>query len=73
MESKEYESNCLDELQARSKTFEIIKTLEGLPLGHALFILDSAKELLLDCHTVDFDNDQFRKLFSEHAEQIMDL
>jgi hypothetical protein len=71
MENKNYQPNYLNEDDARAKSFEIIKSLGGLPIGHALSILDSTKELLLDCHTVNFDSDQFMLRFSEHVENYL--
>lgn len=70
MESKNYKPNYLACREVTAKCFEIMKTLEGIPMGHALFLLRETKALMLDCHVVDFDNDQFRMRFSEHVESL---
>ena len=66
-----YKPRYLDEVDSRLISFDIIKLLEGIPLGHALSVLDSTKALLLDCHTVDLDSDQFMLRFSEHVESFL--
>lgn len=56
---KNYTPNYLTEEQVKTKALEIIELLETIPLGHALFVLDNTKKLLLDCHAVDTKNPQF--------------
>lgn len=54
-----YRPTYLSDEEIETKGFDIIEHLEGIPLGHALYILENTKKLLLDCHTVDSDCDQF--------------
>jgi len=52
---------------------EMVTPLEDLSMENVFLVLSTSVTLLSDCAVIDIDNDHFRKLFSEHAEQVMDL
>jgi hypothetical protein len=55
-----YKPEYLTVKQVQEKCFDIISHLESLPLGHAMYVLESAKELLMDCHVVDSQGLQYQ-------------
>ena len=71
MSTVDYKPNYLSEEQVKGKALEIIKTLDGIPIGHALHVLESTKACLLDCHLVDSKNDQFNYQASKHEESLI--
>ena len=50
----------LNDKQTNEIAFKIIALLDGIPIGHARFILKEEDTLLLDTHVVDLKNPQFK-------------
>lgn len=61
----ENSSLSLTDQQRWETAFELIKCLVGVPVGEALSVLDEAKAILLDCHTVDPANPRFKAKVEE--------
>ena len=71
-DGKQYKPVYFDEGQVREISFDIIiNSLEGLPIGHALHVLDETKRLLLDCHVVNPHNPQFNIRYSEFLQESL--
>ena len=53
------EREYASEQRAGEIGMRIIRLLDGLPIGNALYVLDNARAMLLDSHLVDADGDRF--------------
>ena len=71
MSEVDYKPNYLTEKDVRGKALEIIKTLEGLPIGFAVNILVETQAWLLDTHLVDTSNKHFKYQSSEHLKSLI--
>jgi hypothetical protein len=52
---------------------ELVPYLDDLSFEGAFQVLTNAKRMLYDCSVMDFDNDYYRRLVSENAEQVKNL
>ena len=59
-EKSGYKPVYLDDEQIMEKGLQIIELLKPLPLGHACCVLERTRQLMLQCHMVDPDNEQFK-------------
>ena len=71
MSKVDYKPNYQSEVQIHGKALEIIKTLEGIPIGNALHVLNETKAYLLDSHLVDTSNEHFKYQSSEHLKFLI--
>lgn len=61
-------NNYLTDKEIRKLCFYIMGTMDGVPLGQAILILDETKRLLLDAHMVMTRSSRFKAKKQEFLE-----